>query len=312
MSVANGQPLRELFAKCLAGSAQVDPHNGVLSELAEYFHVSPDEARKACRGTNEVSVQKWSERDRSSSEGLLEFYRTQSNWIFGSMWYHANQATTAAQPQIVDVFDALGHLAPGRHLDYGCGVGSASLLAHCLGWNVALADVSTTFLDFARWRLSRHGVAAAFYDPTRDELSTDTFDLVTAFNTMVHIRDVPETLVKVHRAMKLGGHFVFNVDARKRTPATEWFLYDHHYPIVRHVRHLGFRREENIGTFYVYRKVRRSRPEAVGIGAVDSLRYNQYVSGVGDAVRSMRQWVYIARERVSGHQPRQRSGPGTA
>jgi hypothetical protein len=78
------------------------------------------------------------------------------------------------------------------------------------------------------------------------------------------------------------------------------------------VRHLGFRREENIGTFYVYRKVRRSRPEAVGIGAVDSLRYNQYVSGVGDAVRSMRQWVYIARERVSGHQPRQRSGPGTA
>ena len=53
---------------------------------------------------------------------------------------------------------------PGTHLDYGSGVGVTGQLFASLGYETALGDVSTSLLEFARYRLERRGQAATYLD----------------------------------------------------------------------------------------------------------------------------------------------------
>jgi SAM-dependent methyltransferase len=123
-------------------------------------------------------------------EGLLDFYQTQTSWIFDTMWYHANQYTGSAPAESVEIALGISHLRPGNHLDFGAGPGSSSLFFHELGWRVSLADVSTTFQNFAKWRLQKHGVPATFYDNSKEDFPAATFDLITAFDVMVHVPNI--------------------------------------------------------------------------------------------------------------------------
>jgi 2-polyprenyl-3-methyl-5-hydroxy-6-metoxy-1,4-benzoquinol methylase len=46
------------------------------------------------------------------------------------------------------------------YLDSGGGVGSGAILFACHGYTVAQVDISSTLLDFSKWRFARRQVAA--------------------------------------------------------------------------------------------------------------------------------------------------------
>jgi 2-polyprenyl-3-methyl-5-hydroxy-6-metoxy-1,4-benzoquinol methylase len=48
------------------------------------------------------------------------------------------------------------------------------------GYETTLADVSTSLLDFARYRFSRRGEAARFTDLNDEKLETGRYDVITA------------------------------------------------------------------------------------------------------------------------------------
>jgi 2-polyprenyl-3-methyl-5-hydroxy-6-metoxy-1,4-benzoquinol methylase len=218
---------------------------------------------------------------------MTEFYKTQVSWIFDTMWYHANQFHGTAPAESVEIALGLKHLEPGNHLDFGAGPGSSSLFFHSLGWNVYLADISTTMLDFARWRLAKHAVPATFFDTNTDPLPAHTFDLITAFDVMVHVPDIQETLEKLHRALKPGGYLVFNIDNLPCTATTQWHLYKDQFPILKHVRRTGFKRHAKITYFHVYEKVERGPLFTKLVPLYDNLRYNRVVTFVGNGVRGL-------------------------
>lgn len=280
------QELLEIWKTCLTQASSGDPHAAVVAELAEYFHMSPEDVRQRCLHWEDASVEEWHARDRSTPDGLLDFYQTQTSWIFDTMWYHANQYTGAAPAESVAIVEGLGPVTPGHHLDFGAGPGSSSLFFHALGWQVSLADISTTFQDFAKWRLQRHGVEATFYDNSKQDFPAATFDLITAFDVMVHVPNIVETLTQLHRALKPGGYLIFNIDNLPCTPRTAWHLYADQYPILGQVRRIGFRRHPKITYFHVYQKVERSALEKGIVHLYDPLRYNRAISSVGNLVRA--------------------------
>lgn len=290
-AVSQGQPaldrpaLLEIWRQALTGGADADPSEVVVAELAEYFKLEPDEVRQRCLNWEAASIKEWEAADRSSRAGLLDFYQTQTSWIFDTMWYHAQQYHGQAPAESVEIALGLSHLKPGRHLDFGAGPGSSSLFFHRLGWKVALADISTTMLNFARWRLERHQVPAIFYDTSHEPLPALSFDLITAFDVMVHVPDPAETLRQLHRALKPGGYLVFNIDNQPLTRRTQWHLYEEQYPILGKVRSTGFRRHPKISYFHVYQKVQRGPMASRLIPLYDRLRYNRYVNFVGNRVR---------------------------
>jgi SAM-dependent methyltransferase len=281
----------EIWKDILTDGRNMPPTEAVIFQLAEYSGRSVDEVKEIARNTNEISKQKWSEADRSTPEGLRAFYSSVTNWVFGSISYHARQAEARDEPYPafpIQVADALKNLGPGDHLDFGSGVGTASLLFQRFGWKITLADVSTPLLDFARWRLSRSNVPAEFIDLNKDKLEERRYDLITAFNTMAHVPDVRQAVAELRGALRPGGLLVFDIDARKPAPGNEWFLYQHPYQVLRGIRALGFTRMTPIGAMQVYRRAERGNIGAWRVAAVDFLRFNAFTSTIGSLTRPAR------------------------
>lgn len=282
--------LLAIWRESLVTDGYTDPRESALHELSLYFDISVEEARKRCEHWEEDSVAEWEARPRNTEEGLLDFYRTQQSWIYDTVWYQAQQYYEEMPAESVMIAERLNGRTPGKHLDFGAGPGGTSLFFHQLGWDVSLADISTTLQAFARWRLERRGINAAYYDTSTQELPDNTFDVITACDVMVHVPDPRVTLQQLHRALKVGGLLFFNVDARPRpSRETQWHLYPFAYPILRPARAVGFAREPKLEFFHVYRKLEaNSTPRVRVVTLYDTCRYNVYVSKVGQMVRDIR------------------------
>ena len=281
----------EFWNDILTDGTDMPPTEAVIHQLADYSGCSIDEVRQIVSDTNEISKRKWSEADRSTPDGLRDFYSSVTNWVFGNISYHARQAEGREGPYPafpIQVADALKNLTPGDHLDFGSGVGTASLLFQRFGWKITLADVSTPLLDFARWRLSRSNIRADFIDLNKDKLQESRYDLITAFNTMAHVPDVRQTVSELRCALRPGGLLVFDIDARKPAPGNEWFLYQHPYQVLRGIRALGFTRMPAIGAMHVYRREERGHLGARCVAAADFLRFNAFASTLGPLTRPAR------------------------
>ena len=281
--------LIEVWRHSLTQDDHSDPTDVVVAELSAYFQMQPDEVRERCINWKKYSVAEWSAKDRTTTEGLLDFYQTQVSWIFDTMWYHAKQYHATNFPESVAIAEALPSGFIGDHLDFGAGPGSTSLFFAELGWRTSLADISTTMLDFAKWRFACHHVPAAFYELPAQTLPTGAFDLITALDVMAHVPNPSETLHTLHRALKPGGYLIFNIDSRPRSATTAWHLYDDQYPILRQVRRVGFCRQPKISFLHVYRKIERSPISTKAIDVFDSLRYNKAIQPlIGYARRRLR------------------------
>lgn len=281
--------LQQIWQDSLLLPGYTDPIESALAELSAYFHVDKDEARRRCEHWEQDSVVEWEQKDRSTDEGLLEFYQTTQSWIYDTVWYHAKQCSGEQFPESVAIAYGLRHLQPGSMLDFGAGPGSTGMYFHHLGWQVSLGDISTTMQEFAKWRLEQHGVPATFYELTQQELPADAFDLITAVDVVAHIRDWRYQLARIHHALREGGMFVFNIDARQQAPENQWHLYQHHYPMLRPMAWSGFDPAGRIEFFYVYRKDsgRGDFRRAMDV-AGNLIRYNGLVSLGGEYFRRLR------------------------
>jgi 2-polyprenyl-3-methyl-5-hydroxy-6-metoxy-1,4-benzoquinol methylase len=268
-----------------------DPHDAVIAELSAYYEMDPEEVRKRCINWEDESVEQWHAKDRSTPQKIVEFFQTQTSWIFDTMRYHADQCVGTEFPQSVEIAYGLRDFPKGTLLDFGGGPGTSGLFFHDLGWKIAIADISTSFQEFAKWRLNLHDVPAEFYNTSKDRLPPDAFNVITAFDVIVHIPDIPTTLAELKQSLQAGGLLIFNIDNRPlNNPRTEYHFFEHHYPIIRHMRAAGFRRVHKIhGGFYVYQKAERSSLVNHVLGVLDHLRYSKATYSIGQLYR----WIKI-------------------
>lgn len=75
----------------------------------------------------------WEATPRETADDVLGFYRTQVSWIFDTMWYHAHQYAGDQPPESVMIAERLGTMPPGKHLDFGAGPGTTSIIFSRLG-----------------------------------------------------------------------------------------------------------------------------------------------------------------------------------
>lgn len=266
---------KKAWSEILTHGRSMTPSEAVIADLVEYSGLPIEEVRALAASSQAISEQKWDSADRSTPEGLRDFYRSVSNWVFGTLNYHARQAESQGYPLPVQVAAALAGTPPGDHLDFGAGVATASLLFARLGWRPTISDVSPPLLEFARWRCAQHGVRARFIDLNDEGLGEAQYDLITAFNTFAHIPDIGSTLSSLRRALRPGGLLIFDIDTRERTRGNEWFFHRSHLPVIRPLRSMGFIRRPKIGDqLHVYERAELSRARRARYGLVDGFRYS--------------------------------------
>ena len=287
MASTTRDALMQRWGHVLTGGNDCSPTEAVLIDLSDFFEISPEEARLRCDKATELSKDEWFDGDRSSDEGITKFWNRTSP-VYGITMSHAKQYEGEHPASSIELALGLSDRVPGKMLDFGAGPGTNAMFFAELGWDVTVSDVSTVMLDFARRRAARRGVAATYIDLRTEPLPTEAYDVVMAIEVLHVVSDLDGLLEQIHRTLKPGGDLFFNVYAPPKGPDTYSYLYDASWPVMRKIRRAGFARQPRVAHFYHYTKVER-RPLATQlvIGA-DMLRYNRYVTLVGNRVRELR------------------------
>jgi 2-polyprenyl-3-methyl-5-hydroxy-6-metoxy-1,4-benzoquinol methylase len=90
-------------------------------------------------------------------------------------------------------------------LDFRSGVGSGAIIFSKDGFSIALADVSSTLLDFSRRRLEARGIPATFIDLKTTELPAGHYDFITAIDIFEHIADPEKAVEPIAKALRPEG-----------------------------------------------------------------------------------------------------------
>jgi SAM-dependent methyltransferase len=256
---AFASPEMEWFRASLRLPGVADVRAAVLDDLSTYSGLTPDQCVERCLNWESWSVDEWFAADRSDIDGLTNFYRTTESWVFDLLWYAYLQAEGYSYPASVLALRAIAGQGHGRaHLDFGSGVGVTSQLFARTGYETTLADVSTSLLDFARYRLSRRGEAARFVDLNDEELETGRYDVITALDTLTHIPDLADAVARLHGALRPGGWLVANFDVRPPSPENAPFLYEDDLDLRALLHRAGLASAGRLGGFLIYRRVETS------------------------------------------------------
>ncbi|GEL23591.1 hypothetical protein PSU4_25450 [Pseudonocardia sulfidoxydans NBRC 16205] len=254
-----------------------DVRTSILDDLATWYDTTPDEARRRALHWEEISVQEWADANGDDGDdGRVEFYRTQISWAYDLMWWAYLQSEGHGDPSNVVALRFLQQWAPGRrHLDFGSGVGVTSQVFLETGWTSTMADLSSTLLDFACFRLERRGQSATTIDLLDHGLPAGAYDAVTAIDTLAHVPDVHDAARTLHIALGRDGVLVANIDVRSAAPETVWHLQDDEKRATYDVLRAGFVHIGSLGYgLQAYRKVR--------------------ASGLRFRARTLAQWVVMA------------------
>lgn len=231
----------ELFRECLRYDG-MDVRNSILDDLSRYYDLTADESLRRCLHWEEWSVEEWHASDRSTRDGLRDFYNSVQSWSFDLLWYAYLQASGFGFPlSVAAARFARENCAGKSHLDFGSGIGVTSQLFSRLGFDTTSADVSTTLLDFAQWRIRRHGDRSGFLDLKSGELPDCRYDVVTAIDTLAHVPDFDATVRDLHRTIRAGGWLLTNFDVRKKgTEGSAWHLYENALDLEFRLQRAGF------------------------------------------------------------------------
>lgn len=99
--------------------------------------------------------------------------------------------------------------AGGRLLDVGCAFGVFLELAISHGWAVSGVEISPYSSQYAR---ERRGLDVFTGDLARAPLPATSFDVVTLWDVIEHVRDVRGTIRRARQLLRGGGHIVLTTD----------------------------------------------------------------------------------------------------
>jgi 2-polyprenyl-3-methyl-5-hydroxy-6-metoxy-1,4-benzoquinol methylase len=251
--LAQESPAMKAFADTMRPPSGGTVRDGVIGDLAEFYHVPAEQVVHRCLHWEDESLDEWRAAGGDAPGGLAEFYNSVVSWSFDLLWYSYLQTVGFAAPNHVVVADWLPEPAAGaRLLDFGSGVGVTAQLFATLGYEVTLADISTSLLDFARWRLERRGVKAEYLQLPAD-LPPASYDVITALDTLAHVPDAEQTASELYAATRPGGLLVTNFDTRRRSERNAWHLYDDDLPLRWAIERAGFVQLAHIdGDLWVY------------------------------------------------------------
>lgn len=186
------------------GSSLVDT---IAMELAEYFHKSADEVKSFWADATSILRTEWELQNPASEEEIIQFYNNSVTYIYELCYWHTLEMNDGLIQNVRSLERALE--SPGRdYLDFGGGTGSNVILFGKHGFNCTLADVSTSILDFARWRLRRHGIVARVVDLKNTRLPSESYDFTTVVDTLEHVTDPLTTMKELVRVTRKGGIIV--------------------------------------------------------------------------------------------------------
>jgi 2-polyprenyl-3-methyl-5-hydroxy-6-metoxy-1,4-benzoquinol methylase len=230
---------RETWQQALLLEGQKDLTRSLLGEIAQFTGDDLDEVERRCRRAVDVVADDWrGQVDAASRESVERYYDQSASYIYDLMWWHALHDDLSPLGYVTALDFAARH-GCRSYLDFGSGVGVGAILFARRGFDIALADISSTLLGFSRWRLELRGLPAQLIDLKSDKLPEATFDIITAMDVFEHLIDPVETIDDLHRAIKPGGFLFGRFHAEIDETHPQHIVFDF-TPVFARLGELGF------------------------------------------------------------------------
>ena len=184
------------------------------SELSEYAQLDASMVSTRMEQSAKRMAAEWQSRDRSTEQSQKDFYLNNEEYFFNLCKY--NSSEQFAQLGVAAVNLALSTANTRTVIDFGCGIGSLSIVFSRLGFRVVLADISKPLLDFARWRFEKRFLEASFVNLELETPGQSAADLVVALDTFEHIGNPRSALERIYEWLNKEGVVVFNTFSPKQ------------------------------------------------------------------------------------------------
>jgi mycofactocin glycosyltransferase len=245
------------WEKALLLDGRENLQESLLWEVGEYLHCGDlAETRAKCmQALSDVKGEWDGQVDSGSRDSVEEFYNRSRAMIYELMWWHTLAEDNSPLAYVVAMELARSE-GCRRCLDFGCGVGSGSIVFARNGMEITLADISSPMLDFSGWRFGIRNLPARLIDLKVSGLPDAAFDMVTAMDVFEHLVEPVRTVDELWKAMAPGGFLFGRFHAEPDAARPHHIIHDFG-PTLDRLRELGFVevwRDEWLWGHQVFRK----------------------------------------------------------
>jgi 2-polyprenyl-3-methyl-5-hydroxy-6-metoxy-1,4-benzoquinol methylase len=185
-------PIAELWKKRLLLSGYEDLYSSLITELAEYSGKPYLEVEKYCEASVQLGNVAWQQADTNNPQDVLNYYKTSTLYLYELTWWHSLRDDRRFADSVICMEYAKKNNLY-KFLDFGCGIGSHSIVMASEGLNTTLFDVSEDLVNYAKWRMEQRNFSAEYMSGDPNTL-TGEYDFILALDVLEHIPDPYETL----------------------------------------------------------------------------------------------------------------------
>jgi SAM-dependent methyltransferase len=230
----------DIWKTALLLQGQTDLPHSILAELSAYTHCDDlEEVKDCCLNAVATLKGQWGAQvDPDSRQSIEQFYDQSQATMYELMWWHTLVDDNSPLAYVTALQFAQQH-GCRTYVDFGAGVGSGGILFARHGFEVTLADISSTMLQFSQWRLQQRQLPATYIDLKVQCLPPGAFDLVTAMDVFEHLVDPVETAERLWAALKPGGFLFARLSGEENEDRPQHIVRDFG-PTFDRLRVLGF------------------------------------------------------------------------
>lgn len=175
-------------------------HTAWTQELADYFKITPDQAKANYLKKQVLANRLWRQKSRRSIKQIFAFYQETDYFVYRQKWFNRHKA-------FWDIALPFWLKKPGNFCEYGSGIGpvTAWLISRFPEWHYTLVDLNCPVFKFARWRF-RQNKKVNFKTVGVDRLPlTQKYDVITCKQVLEHVPNPLELIKHLVQHLRPGG-----------------------------------------------------------------------------------------------------------
>ena len=181
--------------------------NEYVEDIMAFTKTSRDQVRERMKQGSEPLKQEWLEWEKKgpmTEDRIAQFYKQTANYIYELGEWHL--FVPNKRESDMALVAEMKQKAPKNILDFGGGVGLMAFPLARAGFDVTLADLDGTSLDFARFRAERHKDKMKFWKSDVEPMPPDQkYDVILALDVLEHLpketlHQIVDKLVKLKHA----------------------------------------------------------------------------------------------------------------
>ncbi len=192
------------------------------------------------------------------------------------------------QPYLRDINAHAAHLLGGTVLDVGAGMGGLVVALARQGRRVVAQEYNPAYCQIIKLRARRYGLDLAVVNSASEALpfADACFQLITAWDVLEHVQDVPATLRELHRILVPDGRAIVTITNR-------FGFRDPHY----HLAGVNWL-PRALAEWYIARKGRSKQGNFHDRQRLSEMHYYTYAAFAREAQRAGFRAVDVAEKRV--------------